>query len=117
MPITTFPIQTTPQLPPAPVGTVIGSTYTFASTDAQAYTVFNSTATITVTIPPHSQVPFPVGTQLTSEQSGTGSVVFASGSTAVVFNPLGTRGTLGQYAIVAFFQKAQDVWTCSGAFI
>ncbi len=113
IPSTPFTLLTTNQLPPAPINTIAATTYTFQLSDGQAYVVFTAATTVTATIPLNT---FPIGTQLTSEQGGAGSVVFAPDA-GVTFNPTGSRGTLGQYSIVMFIQKSLNVWTCSGSFM
>lgn len=109
---TPFLIPTTNLLPPTPINTVAGTSYTFALTDAQGYTLFTSSSAITATVP---MGVFPVGTTLTAEQGGAGIITFAPAS-GVTFNPTGSRGSLTQYAVVALFQKQTDVWTFAGSF-
>lgn len=119
MPITIpsvpFTLPTTQQVPPVPVNSRPSNeaAYTFAAIDAQAYTLFTSATAVIATMP---QNVFLVGTQITCEQGGAGSVTFQPAA-GVTFNPTGPRGTLGQFSIVIFFQKSLNVWTVSGSFI
>jgi hypothetical protein len=61
-----------------------GTTYTLALTDASVVVSLTNAAGITLTVPPNSSVPFPIGTRVGLRQGGAGQVTVAEGSGVTV---------------------------------
>lgn len=68
-----------------------GASYTFDINDADKTTVFNSASAQTATIPPNSDVAFPLGTKLWGFRRGAGLVTFAAGSGVTLLLPTGIK--------------------------
>jgi hypothetical protein len=64
-----------------------GTNYSFVSADAGKLVEFNNTATITVTIPSDSELPFFVGQRIDVFQAGQGSVFFQPGVGVAFITP------------------------------
>lgn len=91
-----------------------GTSYTAVLGDAGAYIQFTNVAAVAFTIPPNSSVAFTVGTVITVEQNGAGTVTLTPGS-GVTLNSRGALlGTAGQYAVAQVKKVATDVWTVIG---
>lgn len=88
---------------------------TLALSDANA--LLSMTASnATVTVPPNSSVAFPIGTQVTIQQSAAGllQIVAGSGVTIEVTPGLKLRT---QYSIATLIKRATDTWVCFGDLI
>lgn len=68
------------------VNTQTGS-YTLVSADAGRYVRMNSTISNTLTVPPESSVPFPVGTVIQVRQVGSGQTTIVPGTDVTVNSP------------------------------
>lgn len=91
-----------------------GTTYTFDIDDADTYVQLNNAGAITATIPPNSSVAYGVGTTITIEQEGAGTVTIAPGS-GVTLNSRGSLlSTAGQYAVATCVKVDTDTWTVTG---
>ena len=98
---------------PAPVATFNPQTasYTLAIGDANKVVELNKATANTVTVPPNSAVPFPVGTIVEVAQYGAGATTVAAGAGVTL------RGTLtvpAQYATVKLIQRAVNEWYVLG---
>jgi hypothetical protein len=91
-----------------------GTSYTPTLTDANDYIVVTNSSPITLTIPPDSSVAYDVGTTLTIEQGGTGTITVSPGS-GVTINSRGSLLSLnGLYAVATCVKTATDTWTLTG---
>jgi hypothetical protein len=90
---------------------VSGTSRTLSLPDAGNYLRFTSDSAVTVTIPTHSSVNFPLGAAILCRQAGAGQVTF-SGATGVTVNaPFdGTPTTPGQGAVVWLRKVASNEW-------
>jgi hypothetical protein len=88
-----------------------GTTYTFVLADAGQNVDLSNVASITATIPPHSSVPYPVGTLLPYTQAGAGVVTIAAGA-GVTLTKRSTYSysTSEQLASGYAYQVSQDNW-------
>lgn len=87
---------------------------TAALGDAGRYIRFSNGSAVTFTIPPNSDVAFPIGTVIEFEQAGAGAVTVAAGA-GVTLNSRGADLTLaGQYAVGGVKKVATDTWTVWG---
>jgi hypothetical protein len=90
-----------------------GSTYTLAlSDDGQIIEMSNSGGS-TVTVPPNSSVPFPIGTQIQLLQTGSGQVTVAAGSGVTVNATPGFK-TRAQWSFATLLKRATDTWVFVG---
>lgn len=87
--------------------------YTLALSDAWQYLRMTSSTANTVTVPANSTVAFPIGTQVTIRQAGTGqtTVVAASGVTITTPETLKLRA---QHAAVTLIKAGTDLWDLVG---
>ena len=88
---------------------------TLIASDASALLQSNTVGgTQTVTIPPNSDVPFPIGTQLSLEQKNTAVLDIAAGGGVTI----DSRGALlilnGQFAVASIVQDEIDNWILFG---
>lgn len=113
-----------PSTPTAePVVQVTGATKTFGLTDAQTFQLISNGATaVTLTIPSDTTVAFPVGTEITIAQDGTGTVTINTATTPTPLANLRRMGStattghimLGQYAITVIKKVAANEWRAYG---
>lgn len=89
------------------------TSYTFVLADQLYYVRMGSATAQTITVPTNASVAFPIGTELSFEQSGTGqlTVVAASG---VIINTFSTNLTKGQFATASLKKTGTDTWTLTG---
>lgn len=99
---------------PVPWRTVAGTSYTLSEVDTgQALATTNGSA-VTITVPPASSVPFPIGTQIGIAQMGAGQVTIAAGAGVTIRTPE-TLLLAKQYAIAMLILTATaDVWLLTG---
>lgn len=97
--------------------TTVGSppAYTLVLGDAEHYLRVNETLDTTITVPANATVGFEIGTTVTFEQSGTGSVTIM-GDVGVTVNCAAThtRVTHGQWAVCQIKKVDIDTWTIFG---
>lgn len=96
--------------------TVVTNNYTLQLSDAGKIVELNNSATaMTLSIPTHSSVAYPVGTQITLLQTGTGQVTVQAvtpGTTTVNSTPgLKLRA---QWSSAILLKRANDVWVLMG---
>jgi hypothetical protein len=91
-----------------------GTTYTLAITDAGDVIERNNAAANTVTIPPNSSVPFPIGTVVFFRQMGAGATTVAAGAGVTIRSRGGALVLGGQYAEASASKRATDEWVLSG---
>lgn len=88
--------------------------YTLIISDANSFIRMNSSTGITLTVPPHSSVAFPIGTVVAVKQVGTGAILFAAGAGVNIVSAGGVFHTNGQNAVAQIIQDATDLWTLYG---
>lgn len=89
-----------------------GTAYTLALSDVDRLITLSNAAAITLTIPSHSSVAWPVGRAVSLQQIGAGQVTVAAGVGVTLY----TTGTKlrTQWSAATLIQTAQDVWTLIG---
>lgn len=95
-----------------PVNTQTGS-YTLVSADAGRYVRMNSTISNTLTVPPESSVPFPVGTVIQVRQVGSGQTTIVPG-TDVTINSPETLALRKSGSSAALIKVGADTWDLTG---
>lgn len=93
--------------------TETGTTRTLVATDANALIDCTNAAGCSSTIPPHSSVPFELGTVVLHKQSGAAQVTLVAGS-GVSFVTSETAKTLKQHAVIGAMKVATDTWLLFG---
>ncbi|MFN3387546.1 MAG: hypothetical protein ACK40O_01340 [Allosphingosinicella sp.] len=99
---------------PANVAEAAGTEVTLALADAGGYRRMTASGAVSVTVPAEASVPFPLGTQVTIEQAGTGRVTLV-GAAGVSVNALGDgRTTQGRHAVARLVKHGANAWTAYG---
>ena len=96
-----------------PINDQTGTTYTLVGSDAGKYVRMSNALASTLTVPPNSSVPFPVGTQITIEQGGVGQVAMVE-DVGVTINSPATLLLRDQYSVSAIVKVGVDEWTIMG---
>jgi hypothetical protein len=95
-----------------------GTTYTAALSDSVNTLVTTSnTSAITITIPPNSSVPFPVGSVLNITQLGTGQITVVGGAGVTVVSTGATTSqpkTRARYSGLSAIETSNDNWLILG---
>lgn len=97
-----------------PINTQTGVLFTPAVSDAERYIRLNNSASITVSVPSDATANIPVGSTITFEQTGTGTVTFVAGSGATVNSRDGLSSTVGQYSVASLIKTAANTFTLTG---
>jgi len=82
--------------------------------DAQNAVDLSPRVASTVTVPPNSSVPFPVGTEIEITQQAAGQILLAPGAGVSLHSPEGKLGTRLQYSTVVLRKTATDTWIVRG---
>jgi hypothetical protein len=90
------------------------ASYTLVLTDAGLVVEMNVAGANTLTIPPNSSVPFPIGTVIEILQYGAGQTTIAPGSGVSVVSPDNARKLRAQYSSVSLRKRATDTWVMVG---
>ncbi len=91
----------------ASVNAQTGTSYTLAMSDAGGVVTCANGSTVTVTVPPNTDVAFPVGTRIQVAQLGAGATSVAAGS-GVTVTGAGNMG--GQYGAKTLIKTATNTW-------
>jgi hypothetical protein len=95
-----------------PIGYITESTV-LSTEHAEAFTLANSTAAITLTVPSGSTIP--VGTMINITNINTGAVSFAAANGVTLHTKDGKVSIDGQYAAVTLLKASDTVWYAWGA--
>ena len=95
----------------AGLNTQTGASYTLAISDRNKLVEMNNASANTVSIPLNSSVAFPVGTQITIVQLGTGQTT-VDAVAGVTLNGVdsASRATISQYESITIYKRATDAW-------
>lgn len=97
-----------------PANVQTGTAYTTVFADKYRAVVMTNAAANAVTIPPHSTVPYPLGTILNFREDGAGQTTMTPG-TGVTFNGASGFKTRAQYSALSMVQdKVIDTWNVFG---
>jgi hypothetical protein len=99
--------------PPVVINAQTGTAYTLALVDASAFVTMDNVSASTLTVPPHSAVPFPIATVVEGAQLGVGQLTITPGS-GVTVNGAPGRKLLDRYSTFGIFQLATNVWIAYG---
>jgi hypothetical protein len=90
-----------------------GTSYTLLSTDAGKVVTMTNASASTLTVPPNSSVPFPVGTVIEGAQLGAGQVTLTPGSGVTINGTPGLK-TRAQYSDFRLLKTATNTWLATG---
>lgn len=88
--------------------------HTLELTDNFGYIVIDSNVNANVTIPPHSDVAFPVGASIIVYGIGEGVIEIIAGIGVDLNSPDGMDKLKSKYSCVSIVQIAEDSWILSG---
>ena len=91
-----------------------GTTYTLALSDSGKFVTQSNASAITTTIPPNTDVAFPIGTQVNLLQLGAGQVTVAAGAGVTLRSAGSLVNISAQYAVVTCVKIATDEWVLIG---
>jgi hypothetical protein len=91
-----------------------GTSYTLVLTDVAKVISLTNAAAITLTVPPNTDVAFPVGTQLLLYQGGAGQVTITPGAGVTIRSQGSKLKINGQYGIGGLLKVATDEWVAFG---
>lgn len=98
-----------------PINTQTVTSYTLVASDAGKFLSLNNESAITLTVPPHSDVAFPVGAEIDIAQIGGGTVTVVGGSGVTIMSLNSLTDLAGQYAGGTLKQLVNDYWLLVGA--
>lgn len=87
--------------------------YTLFPDDAGKLVDLNKASAITLTVPPHSAVPFPLDTRILFRQKGAGQVTLTAGAGVTLDTAVGTK-TVAQYSVGGILKIAANTWAVMG---
>ena len=91
-----------------------GTTYTLVIGDKGKLITLSNGSAITLTIPPNSDVAFPIGTEITVTQLGAGQLTIAEGSGVTASAADDELKTRVQYSAAVLTKIASDTWLVAG---
>jgi len=89
--------------------------YTLAASDIGKIVRVSSSISCSVTIPDNGSVPMTIGSFITIEQAGTGSVTAITGSGVTILPP--ARTTFGQYKVIQAYKIDTNIWNVLGGIV
>lgn len=89
------------------------TSYTLVLADDGKFIEVLSSSAVNVTIPLESSVNFPIGTQITVLQTGTGQITFVPTSGVTLNGNPGVK-TRGQWTAATLIKRAADTWVVLG---
>jgi hypothetical protein len=90
-----------------------GTSYTLVSSDQGGMVTMNNSSANTLTLPPYSTVPLPVGTTVLIASLGTGQTTVAAGAGVTVNGTPGLK-IRTQYSAATAVKLATDTWLIIG---
>ena len=96
------------------INTQTGSTYTLVLTDAHKLIIRSNSSANTVTVPTNNSVAFPIGTQITVVQVGTGTTSIAAAGGVTINSADGALDLRVRYSTCSLVKTATDTWLLIG---
>ena len=106
------PDQITSQAPET-LNAQVGTSYTLVLTDAQKFVTMSNAAASTLTVPPNSDVAFPVGTLVKGAQRGAGQVTLTAGAGVTIEAVPGLK-VAAQFGVFSLLKVATNTWLAFG---
>lgn len=88
--------------------------YTLQLSDAGKTLNVNSSADITITVPPNSAVPFVIGQRLDLMRTGSGNVTFAQGAGVVIQSKNSNKKIAARYSAGTLIKLDTNTWILIG---
>ena len=89
--------------------------YTLAASDIGKIVRVSSSISCSVTFPDNGSVPMTIGSFITIEQAGSGSVTAITGSGVTILPP--ARTTFGQYKVIQAYKIDTNIWNVLGGIV
>jgi hypothetical protein len=90
------------------------ASYVLVLSDSGKVIEMNVAIANTVTVPPNSSVPFPIGTIIEVDQMGTGTTTIVPGSGVTIRSSGGRMNLASQYSVATLRKRATDEWVLVG---
>lgn len=90
-----------------PIRSFAGTTYTLTTAEANAVLQTTSRASVAITVPSNSSLPYSIGTRIVVEQNGTGAVSLHAAAGTTLH---GTVATNAQYQMLTLIKTAANRW-------
>ena len=87
--------------------------YTLEAATASGIVQVNASSGITITVPPNSSVPMPVGSTVSILQVGTGQATVVGGAGVTVNGTPGLK-TRAQWSMLVLIKRSTDSWVVVG---
>lgn len=97
--------------------TEVTASRTLAIGDLDKTLKCNSKSTITITVPPNSDVAFPTGATITLSRENTGAVTVAAGPGVTIVSSDSKKSINKRYEMAALIKKATDTWQLVGSLV
>ena len=95
------------------VNSQTGTAYTLVAGDAEKLIESSNASAQTITVPPNSAVPFPIGTIIQLTWVGATKPSFAAGAGVNILSPGGLLGCRVQYSTITLRKRTTDGWLLS----
>jgi hypothetical protein len=89
------------------------SSYTLRLIDANSMVEMNSTSSTIITVPPNSEVLFPIGSEISISRYGTGSVQIVGGSGVTILSDPG-QFLRARYSLATLLKRGTNEWYLLG---
>jgi hypothetical protein len=83
-------------------------------TDAGKAVEMNNASARTITVPPNTDVAFPVGTIIRITRFGAGTTLLVEGVAVTINSPAGDLHLAAQFSSAILYQRAADDWVLAG---
>ncbi len=97
-----------------PINAQTGTSYCLTLRDMYRLVTLDNVAPITVTVPAHDEVLFPVGAQIDVLQVGDGKVTFTASGAATLHSRDGNLSIAAKSVGVSLVQRSENVWELIG---
>lgn len=101
-------------IPAADVNAQVGTTYTYAESDAGQVVTHSNAGAIAATVPPNSSVAYPIGCYIVAIQIGAGAITFTPGAGVTLNSSTGNLTTPAANSIVVLRKTGTNTWQLSG---
>ena len=97
-----------------PINTQTGTTYTLVLGDAGKLITSNNASPVTITVPPNTDVAFPIGTRIDILSIGAGLTTLAQGSGVTISSKDSNKKLTAQGSAATLIKTATDTWWLVG---
>lgn len=97
-----------------PINAQTGTTYTFVLADAGKLVTSSNAASVTFTVPPNTDVAFPVGTRIDVLSIGAGLTTLAQGSGVTISSKDSNKKLSAQGSAASLIKTATNTWWLIG---